>query len=253
MEDCRKEWKVGRLDAPPPGVGRGLKVVVARPEDRTTSSKTRPKRPIRSRSPMRAGVAEDDRSSGCDDDASADESEEEKNRRHRTRRRKRRTTSRRSSSAPLPKDPAEPEKGERKGEASKKGGVKASPLDAMLNDDGVPDYVQADARFEGLRKPVEDKKKRTSSEKDGADAVLAKRVQAGMEDGKKRKKKESEKERVKKVLKALSSGVKEESRSASSDHASDDDDEEDYLKDSKHGDLMGRQRSYLQTDQVPYC
>ena len=110
----------------------------------------------------------------------------------------------------------------------------------MLNEEAVPDYVQADARFEELRKSLEEKKKKTSKEKDGAVAVLAKRVQAGVEDGKKRKKKDSEKELVVKALKVLS-GVKEEDHSGSSDHVSDDD-EEAYLKDSKHGDLMGRQR-----------
>ena len=239
-EDCRKEWKVGRLDAPPPGVGRGLKLVGGRSDERTTSSKTKPKRPARAASPVVAGEPGAEKSSGYDDDASYDEVAEEREERHRKGHRRKRRSSRRASSALVPKDPRESRREDRKKGDEKDEDVKASPLDAMLDDDTIPDYVHADSRFEELRKSLEEKKKKVSKDKEGAAAVLAKRVQAGVDDGKKRKKKESEKERVSKALKLLS-GVKEESLSGSSGAGSDDE-EETYLKDNKHGDLTDRQR-----------
>ncbi len=239
-EECRKEWKVGRLDAPPPGVARGLKLVRDPAAERTTSSKTKPKRPTRPDSPVEAGEPELDKGSGDDEYASLDEVAEDRERRHRKGHIKRRTSSRRGTSALVPRDPREADRGRRRKEAEKDEDVKASPLDAMLDEDTVPDYVQADSKFEELRKSLEEKKKKVAKDKEGAAAVLAKRVQAGADDSKKRKKKETEKERVTKALKLLT-GVKEESHSGSSGAGSDDD-EETYLKDNKHGDLMGRQR-----------
>lgn len=238
VEACRKEWKVGRLDAPPPGVGRGLRLTK---EEMTTASKKKPRRPERSPSPVKAGEDEEQRSSDFEEESGSHEAEDRKKKSHGSgRRRKRRSGRHKSSHEARSKEPLETGRHGPRGEPSKGGGMKASPLDAMLDDDATPDYVKADARFEELRKTLEEKKKKSSKEKEGAVAVLAKRVQAGAEDGKKRKRKDSEKEKVVKALKVLS-GVKEERSSASSDRGSSDD-EETYLKDSKHGDLMGRQR-----------
>lgn len=235
-EACRKEWRVGRLDAPPPGVGRELRVAQ---EAMTTASKKKPRRPDWSPVPVKAGVGDEPGSTDLEEESDSRELGSRKRKSHEGRRRKRRSSRRKSSHGEGSREAVDTEKHVPRDAPAKKGDVKASPLDAMLDDDPAPDYLKADARFEELRRTLEEKKKKTSKEREGAVAVLAKRVQAGAEEGKK-KKKESEKDRVAKALKVLS-GVKEERSSGSSGHASSED-EEAYLKDSKHGDLMGRQR-----------
>ena len=77
----------------------------------------------------------------------------------------------------------------------------------------------------------------------GASAVLAQRVQAGVDRGKdlRKKKKKSEKEKVSKALKVLAGG-KHGSGSGSSEEESEEDDDDALLGSSKAGDLMSRQR-----------
>ena len=113
----------------------------------------------------------------------------------------------------------------------------------MLDDEVEPDFVKANQRFEELRKGLDDKKRKRSEEKTGASAVLAQRVQAGVDRGadRKKKKRKSEKEKVSKALKMLS-GDKDDSQSRSSEGDTEDEDDEALLGRGKAGDLMSRQR-----------
>lgn len=234
VDACQRDWKVDRLDKVHPGGGRGGKLVPM-----NLTSKSKPAKPAR-KEPSPEAEEEDD----PEEEASLEEErspvrdrDHEGDRRGRRKRRSGGEKSRRRRSA-VDKTPMEPEPEEK--DKGRKG--RTTPLDDMIDADGEPDYIKADSRFEELRKSLEEKKRKRGDEKGGASAVLAKRVQAGVERGrdKKRRKKSSEKEKVTKALKVLAKGSKE-SRSGSSEDSSGEEDDENLLG-SKSGDLMSRQK-----------
>ena len=152
VEACRKEWKVGRLDAPPSGVGRGLKVMK---EEMTTASKKKPRRPERSPSPVKAGEDDEERSTDFEEESGSQDVEDRKKKSHgSSRRRKRRSGRHKSSHGGGSKEPLESGRHGPRGDAPKRGDVKASPLDAMLDDDATPDYVKARCKVWGVEENV---------------------------------------------------------------------------------------------------
>ena len=235
VDAVQKEWKVGRLDKKSPGVGRGKTLVPME-----LYAKTKPAKPARKEKSPDPSPDDDyeDEESGENGPSSSVVKKEPK---EKSRRRKRRTSGEKTH-----KHKSGGESHSRKDDPRDKGarpGDKSSPLDAMLDDDAEPDYVKADHRFEELRKSLEDRKRKREDEKSGASAVLAQRVQAGLDRGKdkQKKKKKSEKEKVSKVLKVLT-GKKTNSGSGSTEEETEEDDDEALLGGHKAGDLMSRQR-----------
>ena len=234
VEACQKEWKVSKLDHGSPGGGRGKKLVPM-----NLHSKSKASKPVKMEgSPEPTPDDSQEYEESFEEDAAP--VEKKKDGSAKPRRRKRRShqdKSRRHGSGSDKKH-----KGDDDRKKEDRAAEKASPLDAMLDAEEEPDYVRADHRFEELRKRLEEKKRKRGDDRVGASAVLAQRVQAGVDRGhdKKKKRKKSEKEKVTKALKVLS-GRKADSRSESSEEYTEED-EDNMLGSSKSSDLMNRQR-----------
>ena len=223
VEACLRQWKVKRLDRSLPG-GRRKPVTpvddakAPKEADLQTASKAKAAKPPRGeeRRGDGRGDSEDSRGgsaelSGAEDDdvGRSNASKPRSGRKHSRRRR-----SHRDSRSPRRCRPEEARGsvGDLTRGHRKKKSDKSSPLDAILEDDGAGPF-EADSRLEVLRRSLEEKKQKKPEAKEGASAVLARRVQAGVE-GSKEKRKESEQDKVKRALKTLSK-TKEEASSSS--------------------------------------
>ena len=248
VEACLRQWKVKRLDRSLPG-GRRKPVTpvddakAPKEADLQTASKAKAAKPPRGeeRRGDGRGDSEDSRGgsaelSGAEDDdvGRSNASKPRSGRKHSRRRR-----SHRDSRSPRRCRPEEARGsvGDLTRGHRKKKSDKSSPLDAILEDDGAGPF-EADSRLEVLRRSLEEKKQKKPEAKEGASAVLARRVQAGVEGSKKRRK-ESEQDKVKRALKTLSK-TKEEASSSSLDDS--DDDAAVFGVGRGDSDLLSRQR-----------
>ena len=233
---CQKEWKVKRLDEVPSGVGRDERLVPMQ-----LYSKSKPAKPVRrDASPVHSSGDESEDYDSLEEERSTSKDKKVKKEKHG--KRKRRTVQDKSRRRKSEKE-KKPDK-ERAGDKDGDGHPKSSPLDAMLDADEEPEYAKADNRFEELRKSLEERKRKREDEPAGAgaSAVLAKRVQAGLERGKEKKKKKHKdsKKKMTKALKVLT-GSRGDSGSESSGDFSEED-EDDTLLQGKAGDMLNRQR-----------
>eukprot|EP00435_Cladocopium_sp_Y103_P065348 s243_g27.t1 len=240
VESCLKEWKVKRIDNVVPGTRRkGLEPVEDRrkAEELTTSAKSKALPPHGS--PPGDGRGRGAAATRGRSDSRDDEDDRDVGRSNAPRRRRRRKRSQHDSKSPHRCRPEEARGsvGEMSRRHAPAEAQKSNPLDAMLDDEGG-DPLQPDEKLEFLRKSLEDKKKKRAEGKEGASAVLARRVQTA--EAPKKRKKTSEKDVVKKALKTLASTTKQESSSSEADS----EEEEDTALSShkKDGDLLSRQR-----------
>ena len=246
-EACLKQWKVKRLDRLVPG---GRRREMTPMEDKrsirdsglSTASKSKATKPPGGGRHGDGHARSDDSldwsveaESGEDQDVGR--SNAEKRRSSRRSRRKRRSRADSRSPTRCRPEEARGSVGDVARAASKRVAQKTSPLDAMLEEDGEIPF-EPDSRLEELRKSLEEKKGKKPEAKEGASAVLARRVQAGAESTKKRKK-DSEQDKVKKALKTLAQTKKE----GSSSSLDDSEDEAGVFGGGRgESDLMSRQR-----------
>ena len=234
---CLKEWKVKRLDEDIPVSRRKKKpqpMEDARDEGPHTAAKSKARH--RHRREGSPGVGQEhSREDGSASPESQDEDLDVGRSNVRQSHRDARSPPRRS----MRPERARGTVGASARSSQTKGSRKQSPLDVMLEEDDLdPAKQAADKRLDELPKSLDERKRKDES-RGGASAVLATRVQQGLESNPKRRKKESERDKVQKALKVLSQKSRDKDSTSS---GFSEDDEEEYLRGGKDGDLLSRQK-----------